>query len=172
MAENSIEVEAGVANKRSISNNLVLTVEQLKNIFLFGVQMDDDDGNEFPKEMFEFYILSAQQWLEAQLGGLKLCETTFTEKHDYRFSEYVQYNFIKLFKFPVQDVNSVAVQFPLADNALEFDPSWYRFESVGAHGNLFPTQGTFSSIVLSQGGSYIPLIYTGLLFLAINLIDG
>jgi hypothetical protein len=153
---------AEAVNKRILTDDLVITPEQLKQIFLFGVDMTDDDGNPFPEEMFSFYIKAAQDWLQTEIGGLILCETEFHELHDYRLTDYVQYSFIKLFKYPVQDVAEVAVQFPLSVNILKFDPTWYRTESVGGQVNLFPTQGTFSSIVLSQGGSYIPLIYSGL----------
>jgi len=149
-------------NKRTIQQDLVITPDQLKKIFLFGVDLTNDDGDPYPDELFEFYIRSAQQWFETQIGGLKLCEQTFTEVHDYRLSDYIQYSFIKLFKYPCQEVNKVSVQFPLSTNLLEFDPTWYRAESHSGHVNLFPTQGTFSSILLSQGGSYIPLLYSGI----------
>jgi len=152
------------ANKRVLQEDLVISPETLKSTFLFGVDLTDDDGNEFPDSMLEFYIRSAQQWFEAELGGLKLCEREYEEIHDYRLTDYIQYSFIKLFKYPAQEVTRVAVQFPLAQNLLEFDPSWYRVESVGSQVHLFPTQGTFSSILLSQGGSYIPLIYSGIEF--------
>lgn len=151
-------------NKRILFNDLVLTPEQLKKVFLFGVDLTDDDGNAFPEELLEFYIRAAQQWFETEIGGLKLCETQFTEVHDYRLGDYIQYSFIRLFKYPTQEVSKVSIQFPLTDNLLEFDPAWYRVESVGSQVNLFPTQGTFSSILLSQGGSFIPLIYSGIQF--------
>lgn len=151
-------------NKRTFQQDLVITPDQLKKIFLFGVDLTDDDGTPYPDELFEFYIKSAQQWFETQIGGLKLCEQDFVERHDYRLQDYIQYSFIKLFKYPCQEVSKVSVQFPLSTNLLEFDPTWYRVDSVGGHVNLFPTQGTFSSILLSQGGSYIPLLYSGIEF--------
>lgn len=151
-------------NKRIPSKHLIITPEELKNIFLFGVDLTDDDGNPYPPEMFEFYIRSAQEWLEMQVPGLVLCETEFEEVHDYWVSDYTSYSFLKLFRFPVQEVSFVGVQFPLATNVLQFDPSWYRTESVGAITNLVPTAGTFSNILLSQGGNFLPLLYTGLTY--------
>jgi len=152
------------ANKRILQEDLVMTADELKKIFLFGVDLTDDDGNPYPKELLEFYIKAAQQWLEVEIGGLKLCETTIPEQHDYRLTDYIQYSFIKLFRYPVQQVDQVAIQFPLSKNLLVFDSTWYRTESAGAQINLFPTQGTFSSIILSQGGSYVPLVYSGIEF--------
>ena len=157
--------DGDAANKRILTEDLVFSVQELKDIFLFGVDLTNDDGDPYPDALFEFYIKAAQQWIETEIGGLKLCETEFSELHDYRMAEYIQYSFIKLFKYPTQKILEVAVQFPLSDNLLVFDPSWYRAESVGSQVNLFPTQGTFSSILLSQGGSYIPLIYSGIEFI-------
>lgn len=151
-------------NKRPIQEDLVITANELRSIFLFGVSLKDDDGNEMSEKLLEFYIRSAQEWLETEIGGLVLCEREIEEQRDYRLTDYMTYNFIKLFRFPVQNVNQVSIQFPLSQNLLTFDESWYRVESVGAHVNLFPTQGTFSSIILSQGGSYIPLVYSGIEF--------
>lgn len=151
-------------NKRTLSEDLIITATELRQNFLFGLDLTDDDGNQMPDKLIEFYIRSAQQWFEMEIGGLKLCEEERTEKHDYRLTDYIQYAFVKLFQYPVQEVSSVAIQFPLTENVLEFDPTWYRIESAGAQVNLFPTQGTFSSILLSQGGSFIPLLYSGIEF--------
>jgi hypothetical protein len=150
-------------NKRPYSKNLIITPQELKDIFLFGVDLTNDDGDPYPEEMFEFYILSAQQWLETQMGGLMLCEKKIeAEVHDYWIADYMSYSFIKLFRYPVQSVEKVEIQFPLAQNVLQFDPAWYRAESVNGIVNLVPTQGTFSSILLSQGGNFLPLLYQGL----------
>lgn len=152
------------SNIRPYSKHLVITPSELKNIFLFGIDTTNDNGEQFPDEMYEFYILSAQQWLEEQLGGAVLfCNQTIEgEKHDYIIADYVSYAGIKLFRYPVTDIISVGVQFPLSQNIITFDPSWYRIESVGAYVNLVPTQGTFSSILLSQGGNFLPLFYSGM----------
>ena len=151
-------------NKRPYSKHLIISPQELKNLFLFGVDLTNDDGVPFPEEMYEFYIRSAQEWLEMQIGGLTLCETDLEEVHDYFINDYISYSFIKLFRFPVQEVSAFEVQFPMSSNVLKFDESWYRAESVGALVNLVPTAGTFSSILLSQGGNFLPLLYTGLTY--------
>lgn len=150
-------------NKRPYSKDLVITPDELKKIFLFGVDLTNDEGEPYPEEMFEFYIRSAQQWLESQLGGLVLCEREITdETHDYYSTDYFSFSFIKLFRYPVQSVSKLAIQFPLSTGEIKFDPSWYRAESTNGIVNLVPTQGTFSTILLSQGGNYLPLLYNGM----------
>lgn len=153
---------ADAVNQREYTKDLMITAKEVREIFLFGVDLSDDNGNEMSDRLIEFYIRSAQDWLEKKIPGISLCPKQKEEWHDYRLGDYVSYNFIKLFRYPLVSVESVAVQFPLSENILEFDPSWYRAESVGSQINLFPTQGTFSSIILSQGGSYLPLVYSGI----------
>jgi hypothetical protein len=151
------------SNIRPSTDDLAISPQELKDIFLFGISLTDDAGKPFPEQMYEFYIRSAQEWVEKELGGLQLCKKAIVnETHDYYINDYISYSFMKLFRYPVLSVESVGIQFPLATNVLEFDPSWYRIESSGAQVNLVPTQGTFSSILLSQGGSFLPLLYQGL----------
>lgn len=149
-------------NIRPYNKDLIITTDELKKIFLFGIDLTDDNGEPFPEEMFEFYIRSAQEWLESQLGGICLCPTTIVnEVHDYYMNDYMAYSFLKLYRYPLLSVEGLAIQFPLSTNVVNFDPSWIRAESVASQVQLVPTQGTFSSILLSQAGSFLPLLYAG-----------
>jgi hypothetical protein len=46
---------------------LVLTVDELKTNYLFGLDMSDDQGNPFPESLYEWYIKSAVSLAETQL---------------------------------------------------------------------------------------------------------
>ena len=144
------------------AKDLVITRQELTDRYLFGLDQTDDYGNTLPDPVFAFAIRSAQDWLETELGGLVITEREFEETRDYHIADYVSYSNVRLFRFPINEVSFMGVQFPLATNVLQFDPSWYRVESIGGISNLVPTQGTFSSILLSQGGNFLPLIYQGL----------
>ena len=144
------------------NDSLIISVQELKDTYLFGVDLTNDNGEPFPDIIFERSILAAQKWLETEIPGLILCNREINEQRDYYINDYVAYNFMRLNWFPVTEVSSIAVQFPLSTNVLQFDPQWYRVESMSAHARLVPTQGTFSSILLSQGGSFLPLFYSGL----------
>lgn len=139
--------------------DLVMTAKELTNRYLWGVDLTNDEGAPYDKADLEFYIRSAQEWLQKQIPGLLLFPTVITnERHDYYATDYTSWNFIKMFRFPVQSVESLGMQFPLGTQITKFDPSWYRTESVAGQTMLVPTAGTFSSILLSQGGNYLPLL--------------
>lgn len=150
------------SNIRPTSNDLVMTAKELKDLFLFGIDLTGDDGAPFPQGMYEFYIRSAQNWLEKELGGIVLCKKTIEdERHDYYLNDYMTFNFIKLFRYPAKDVSAVAFEFPGSNNILNFDPSWFRIESNASQVNLLPVNGTISQIILAQSGQYLPMLSAG-----------
>lgn len=148
-------------NIRPFENRLVCTAQFVKDNFLFGVNLQDDDGNTMPDSLIEFYIRSAQDWFQTQIPGLLLFEREIEEVHDYWINDYTTFSFLKAFRFPIQSVSEYAIEYPLSSKRLVFDPSWLRIDSNGSQINLVPTQGTFSSILLGEGGSFLPLLYTG-----------
>jgi len=158
--------EAIAYNQRTFTEDLPISAAELRQNFLFGVDLKDGDGNEMPDSLIEFYIRSAVHWLEREIGGLAITPTTITnERHDYHTIDYTSYSFIKLFRFPVRSVQEVNVLFPLATKVINFDPSWFQVESSAAQVNLVPTRGTLSTIIVSAGGSYFPLIYSNISYI-------
>ena len=150
------------SNQRPINHDKVISVEELKRIFLFGLNLTDDNGTPFPEEMFELAILSAQEWFEKEVPGIMLNQKDIeNEKHDYTATDYMNFSFLRLFRYPAISVAKVSIQFPLNSNVVEFDPTWFRIESVSSQVNLVPTQGTFAQILMNAGGSFLPLLYGG-----------
>jgi hypothetical protein len=142
------------------TSGLIMTADFVKENFLFGVDLRDDDGNEMPDSLIEFYIKSATRWIERELDIYLTPVTITNEQHDYHFQEYINFSFLKVFHKPLLSVARVAIQFPLSTSVLEFDPSWIRAESVSGQINLVPTGGTISSFLISGGGSFLPMLYT------------
>jgi hypothetical protein len=145
----------------SSNDDLIISVKDLKDIYLFGLDLTDDNGNEFPEIMYTFAIRAAQEWVEKEVGGLILSQKDITEVHDYYANDYQAFMFLKLWRFPLIAVDEVSVQFPLATNKIVFDPSWYRPQGVGHQVQLVPTAGTFSNILMNAGGSYLSAMYSG-----------
>lgn len=143
------------------SDALAISVQELKDTFLFGVDMTDDNGDPFPESMFEFYIRSATEWLESEIPGLILVNKEITEHKDYYLNDYANFNFLRLNWFPATEVSEISIQFPLSTNVLTFNPAWFRIDSISSQTRLIPTQGSISSILLGQGGNYLPLFYSG-----------
>jgi len=152
---------AVASNFRPRATELPIDAGFVRETFLFGVNLADDNGKQMPDSVIEFYIQAATRWIERQLSVALLPATITNESHDYYYSDYAQYSFVKLLNYPVRKVCKVAMRFPLSTEVLAFDPSWYRIEHIAGQVNLIPTQGSFSAILMGQGGSFLPMLYSG-----------
>jgi len=129
-------------NIRPQNNDLLITAQFVKDTFLFGVDLTDDNGNEMPNTLIEFYIKSAQKWIERELQILLHPTVITNEAHDYTYIDYTNFGCVKLYNFPVRKVTKYAIQFPISNEILSYDPTWFKTDSVGGMVNLIPTEGT------------------------------
>lgn len=147
----------------------VLTVEELKQNFLFGLELMDENGNEMPDSFFEFYIKSAVAYVEQQLDLAITQRTVLNERHDFHKRDYDQYLLFQLLNKPVSSVERVAMVLPTNQNIITYDPTWYNL--VGEAGQLQILPGTNSTSVVALGlsgmwwpmtqgiTSFLPLVF-------------
>jgi hypothetical protein len=161
--ETDVSVEGTAFNQRPSNDDLLIDADFLKNVFLFGVSLKDDDGNDMSDYLIEFYIRSAQMWLERELQ-IAIQPTTITsETHDYVIQDYTSFGLLKLNYLPVRRVSRIAMKFPTNDDSIEFNPKWFKVDSRNGMVNLIPTVGSISSLLMGQGGSFLPLLYNSML---------
>lgn len=142
----------------------VLTVEQLKARYLFGVDITDNTGAPLADAVFQHYILGAIRWFEHQID-IPILPTNFIERHDFYREDFQAFNFIQLDNYPVICVNEFRVQYPSGQNVIVFPNEWIRLNNVEGQIQIVPTAGTLSEILVGQGGSFLPAIYNGLGYL-------
>lgn len=141
----------------------LLTVTDLKNRFLIGL-LDDNDklvdyrGKVIPDTTIQYHLNAALSFLELKLD-LIILPRKFEEDYDYRAVDYTAFNFIQLKKRPLIDVEVIKAQFPNSQVLVEYPKSWYVLEKEASQVQLSPVEGTFSGVVITQGGSYVPLLY-------------
>ena len=142
----------------------ILTVEQLKQRYMFGVDLTNDDGDPLPDAVFQHYILSAIRWLELEID-VPILATSFVERHDYYREDYQAFNIIKVDHRPVISVEEFRVQYPSGQNVIVFPNEWLRIHKAEGQVQIVPTAGTLSEILVGQGGSFLPAVYNGLAYL-------
>jgi hypothetical protein len=142
----------------------VLTVEQMKKRYFFGINFGDGKGNTLPDAVWEHYILGAIRWFEHQLD-IPILPTHFLERHDYYRQDYEAFAFIKLDNCPVLKVNEFRVQYPSGQNVIVFPNEWLRLNNFEGQIQIVPTAGTLSEILVGAGGSFLPAAYNGLMYL-------
>lgn len=120
----------------------VLSVEELKTNFLFGVDTSDDQGTQFPNSMYEFYIKSAVSFLETKLDVPIRPKTIVDELHDYYHGDYRQHMALFLDQYPVISIESVRLQLPGASEPnITYPASWISVQKDNGHVHIIPGSG-------------------------------
>lgn len=136
------------------SYDTVLTVQQLLDWFLYGIDLTDEDGNAFPTSMYEFAIKSAVDALEKMLD-IVIKPTSIFEYQDFHAQDYRDFAFIQLNHWPVVSVEQIRIKYPTATSDILFPREWYQFRTERGQVHLLPTSGTLSTILLGRGGDYL-----------------
>lgn len=136
----------------------IITPEDLKDIYLFGIKLQDQDGNQMPRKTLEHAINSAISYLEATLD-IVILKRTFKERYDYKQVDYTTFNFLQLKKRPLSKVHMLKAKFPNNVDLVEYPKEWYVEEKEASQIQLSPVEGTFSGLVVTSGSSYVPLLY-------------
>jgi hypothetical protein len=148
----------------------VLTIAQLKAIYLFGVDLTEDTGAPYPDEMFAHYIRYAIDTTERELD-IKILPTKFVnDRYDFYRRDYSNFGFLQLKEYPAISIERYALQYPGAQNAIiDFDKTWIQLDKNHGHVQVYPSTGIYTNAFISSGGGYLPLIYGGAEYLP-NLI--
>ncbi len=139
----------------------VLPIPLLLQRYMFGIDLTDDQGNRLPDAVFQFYILAGIEYLEHQLD-IKILPTTYVEKQDYYASDYQQFNYLQLDNYPIISVDRFDVKYPTGQSVVSYPTEWLRVDPEHGHLRIVPTSGTLSEMLIGAGGSYLPIIYSGM----------
>lgn len=157
-----------------INSDLIMTVSQLRKIYMWGVKCQNADGTELPDDIYEFYIRSAQRELEDTLN-IKLIPQIIEETRDFHLSDYKTYGFVRC-SYPVVKAYKLVGKFGEAEQILypkewlstkksnEVPELYYRniylvpnqggYQNGNASGISF--NGIFGSNLIWRSRDYIP----------------
>lgn len=133
-----------------------VTPDYVRQNFLFGLDLTDDFKNTLPDSLYWHGIWSAYHWLEQTLG-IDILPRTRVDYLDFYGSDYLQYIFLKLQHYPVQEITT-DIQGRYYGNTISFPKDWIRLKKEKGILNLVPVSGTFMSFIIGQGGGILPLL--------------
>ena len=137
----------------------VISVQELKDVYLFGVDMTNDRGVEPSNTMFVWYIKAAVDWIEKRLDIPILPKQYVLERHDYYKYDYNKYIWLKLNHAPVIGINLVELVLPGDQIVKVFEKDWLHIQRADGQLQMVPGTGTAGTILLGASGAWIPLIY-------------
>lgn len=142
------------------ATNTIMSVSDLKQIYLFGLDLTNDAGVEFPDLHFEWSIRWAINWVE-HLLDIKIRPTPLVERYDYYQTDYTYWSIVDLREAPVISVEEYAVTWPSDTDVIVFPSEWIQLRQDSGQVNIVPTSGTLSQVLLTAGGSFLPLVASG-----------
>lgn len=165
---NATTSDAGAYSEPRLADSalaaLVCTVDELKELYLFGVDLTDNEGNPFPDRLIEHYIRAAVAWAEKELDIPITPLEVVDELHDHFANDYGRWGYFQLRKYPIivgddvftgpnQTSVEVAFQYPSMTQRVEIDNEWVVIQDDGESGviQLVPGQGNIADVLLIPG---------------------
>ena len=109
-------------------SQIPLSLENLRNTFLFGVSIKDSNGNELSDSSYNTFIEFAISNLETYLD-IKIPLQTIEQKVDFFSDDYIQNGFMVL-AFPILEAISLK-GFIGTFNHIQYPQDWISIKSVG-----------------------------------------
>ena len=143
------EPKSGVSE----SADLLLTIDELKDVYLFGTTLTDDDGNPFPNRMYRQYIDAATAWLAKELDIKLVAEDISDETHDHFARDYGRWGYFQLHEYPIISIDEVKFQYPSMASSVEISSEWIVLQDEGKSGviQIVPGQGNIADVLLIPG---------------------
>lgn len=137
----------------------IMSIDELKEVYLFGIDLTDDAGNPMPDTLMAYYIINAVDWLEKKLDIPILPRVYEDERHDYYREDYNKYIWMNLLRSPVIGIEEVRLVLPGEQVVQVFERDWIHIQRHDGQLQLVPGTGTAGTILLGASGAWIPLIY-------------
>jgi hypothetical protein len=137
----------------------IISVSELKINYLFGLDLTDDSGTEYPDTLYQWFIKSAVSWLEIKLNIAIRAKSITDERHDFYKEDYEKYMWFKLKEHPVIDVEEVRMVLPGEEVVQTFDRDWIHVQKDSGQVNIVPGTGGAGTILMGAGGAWLPYIY-------------
>lgn len=113
----------------------ILTPDFIRTNYLYGVDLTDDDGVAYPDSLFYTSIISALEWMEAELSiVLQANKRTRQERHDVRSWEGDTYYLKTLDHRPILTINEAGIRFAAFQQSV-LPNSWVHVTSP-RHGQI------------------------------------
>ena len=140
----------------------IMTVAELKAIYLTGVDLTNDQGVTYPDIMFDFAVRAAIRRVEHELD-IECKPTNHTDRYNFDSRLFSQWGTIQCDHYPLISVSSIKMYWPSASDPYEFPAEWIRFDPQSGLINLVPTSGSLAQAMVFTG-LYMPMIMTSVPF--------
>jgi hypothetical protein len=136
----------------------MFNIKEMQSRVIFGIPLNDSEGNPFPDDLLQSYLDSSISWMEQTLN-IVIQEREEEEYHDYIQSDYMNWNFIKLWKKPILEIESVEMIYG-QNRMFQIPNDWLKVDKLAGTMQIFPISGSAGGMIINAGGgAWTPLIH-------------
>lgn len=148
-------------NRTRVSD--IITVQELKQSYLFGVPIVDGRNIELSDEVFQLYIDNAISDLEHKLD-IFITPTQIEEDRDYSFNQYADWGSFYLDNIPVLQIDSIEViaykdELGAPQIVQTIPNSWIRLSPHDGVVRLSPNTRSASHLQINSVNGFFPQIF-------------
>jgi hypothetical protein len=142
----------------------LVTVEQLKATWMFGVKIRDRETGEFiSDEAYQNALDTAISMMEHYLDISISLVRDHVDYKDYRLNDYQDWGFMMLDNFPVHSITSLKMVYFRDESGVpttvqEIPPSWIRLNAHDGIIRLIPNTRFPANLQINETGSFFPEI--------------
>lgn len=127
----------------------IITVEEVKTFYLYGLDKTNDAGEELPDSAYEHYIKAAVSWLEAKLDIALTRQTIVGERHDFYRNDYYADILLQTYMVPILDISKIVLELPNGIEVIEYESGWIYEDKPTGQINILP--GSAQQVALGTG---------------------
>lgn len=131
--------------------NPCLSVSELVQTYLYGLDLTDPEGNPFPKALLVSYLNSSISFAESLFDITLAPKVIQGETHDYERGDYNNWGYIQLWKRPIRKVTSFQLMYGTRPS-MEIPLDWLKIDKNGGKIQLFPNSASASGMIITDGG--------------------
>lgn len=149
----------------SVDNTLCISPDEIKEIYLHGINLQDREGNQINNKSIIYFIKSAQEEIEKYLS-IKLKRQVITESKNYSVDDWIQWGYI-ISTYPVNCPLSIE-GFWSQRKIIEFPKDWLSVRRTSSNQfnrsiALIPSSSNNSNQLINYIGSYPNNMFYGAL---------
>lgn len=139
----------------------LISVKQLKERYLYGLEFKDANGVDLPDRVFQNYIDSAVSALEHHLDISMTPVIGEVEYKDYHNNDYSSWAYLQLNNYPVIAIQKIELvyfknQNLQEENLVEYPQNWYRLDGHSGIVRMVPNGRFPGSLQVGNSGTFFP----------------
>jgi hypothetical protein len=155
--------DRGVGNQNYTQVGPLLTVQKLKETYLFGtLHFPDFEGKDLSDDALQTFINDSISMLEHDLD-IAIMPRKKVEFKDYNANDYVEWGYFQLNNYPVITLDRMAVVYTRTatefDTLLEVPSEWIRLDPDTGMVRLIPNNKFPGRLQVGSGGAFFPELF-------------